>query len=302
MSRIKHFFLSAGGAVMPAGRKPKKLPKDSANGATAAERVCWLLKTRFKGNRRALAEGAGVSHSSIVNVANGQQPGRRLMESITANLKINPAWLLNGEGEPSAEPLKQPGIPIARKLLPGAPADFPDLLLGDWIDDAATLFTPMQYWLLLTTDQPILRDPIRGFRAGDLLLLETDRLKFPRESHLSNHLCVVRFDESGTETHKLGVVSFIPGSIEDGPQRLEMDCYELDPDPSSTVVEQVYRHFPGGRIDHLTRPLRSVPFRGQERYVSPDRLEIEPALPKIRYADIVSVWLQHLRRPLTTLL
>ncbi len=287
---------------MPAGRKPKKPPKNVADHSTAAGRVCWLLETRFKGNRRALAEAAGVSHTAIINVANGKQPGRRLMEAMTTNLKISPAWLLNGEGEPFTERQKQSGVPIARKMLPGAPVDFSDHLLGDWIDDAATLFMPSQYWLLLTKEQPILRDQKRGFRAGDLLLLETDRTKFPRESHLDNQLCVVRFHQHGTETHKLGVVTFTPGIEQEGPQRLEMDCFEQDADPATVAVEQVYRHFNDGRIVHFKRELRAVPHRGQVRHVSIDPHDLEPALPQIRYSDIVSVWLQHLRRPVSTLL
>ncbi len=285
---------------MPAGRKPKNPPTNTADWSTAAGRVCWLLETRFKGNRRALAEASGVSHTAIVNVANGQQPGRRLMESMTTNLKISPAWLLNGVGEPFTEPQKQRGVPIARKLLPGAPKDFADQLLGDWIDDAATLFTPSQYWLLLTNDQPILRDSHRGFRVGDLLLLETDRTKFPRESQLANHLCVVRFNENGTESHRLGVVNFIPASREGGPQRLEADCFEQDADPSNTVTEEVYRHFPGGQIQHKTRRFRAIQRDGGKREEPIDQLDIEPASPKIRYADIASVWLQHLRRPAST--
>jgi hypothetical protein len=46
-----------------------------------------------------------------------------------------------------------------------------------------------------------------------------------------------------------------------------------------------------------TRPLRLIEHRGKKRAVPLDEIEIEPALPRIRYADIAAVWLRILRRP-----
>jgi transcriptional regulator with XRE-family HTH domain len=264
---------------------------------TAAARVKWLVEHRYQGNRSAFAEKVGVSHTAVSKVVAGRPPGRRLLEKIARELKVSPAWLLTGEGEPSTEPPGQGGVPVARKLLPGSPLEHPDLLLGDWVDDAGRLFAPSQYWLVLTSAQPIVRDPQRGFRVGDHLLMETARDRFPRKRQLDNHLCVVRFPGGEAPELKLALVEFYPGAIEEGPDRLEADTFESDPDPSVLVKEVVYRHYPGGKITQYERPLKLTQYRGKERAVPLDEIETEPMLPKIRYAAIVAVWLQILRRP-----
>jgi transcriptional regulator with XRE-family HTH domain len=255
-----------------------------------------LVEHHYEGNRSAFAEKVGVSHTAVSKVVAGRPPGRGLLEKIARELKVSPAWLLTGEGEPSTEPQGQGGVPVARKLLPGSPLEHPDLLLDDW-SDAGTLFGRGQYWLVLTSEQPIVRDPRRGFRVGDHLLVETNRDKFPRKSQLCNHLCVVRFPGGEAPALKLALVEYYPGAIEEGPERLEADSFERDPDPSVLVQEEVYRHYPGGMIRHYQRPLKLTQYRGQERAVPLSEYETEPVLPKIRYADIAGVWLQILRRP-----
>lgn len=93
--------------------------------STAADRIRWLLTTVWQGNRSEMARAAGVSHAVIVRVASGEQnPGRRLLQAIAAVPKVNPGWLLAGQGAPllsvSTEgPADGWPVPVTSTLLPG---------------------------------------------------------------------------------------------------------------------------------------------------------------------------------------
>src|SRR4051812_9308103 len=91
----------------PAGRNPEW--------TTVNGRVRWLVKTRFAGNRSAMAKAIGFSHTVIANVVNGKAPGRRLLEAIAARLGVDAVWLREGEGQPfrrEADAGTVRGIPV----------------------------------------------------------------------------------------------------------------------------------------------------------------------------------------------
>lgn len=284
-------------------KTPKPTPPSSLTGpqdwGTPAARVKWLVQTRFQGNRSAFAGAVGVSHTIIAKVASGQPPGRKLLTNIAEHLRVNPTWLLTGNGEPYLEPHDlggQSGLPASRKLLPGPPFDHQNLLTDGWIDLSGQLFFSSQYWLILVSDQPILREPFLGFRCSDQLLFETDRTRFPRERSLIQSLCIIRF--SGNEPQlKLGAVTYIEAA-EGEPERLEADTFDLSPDPENVIWEHVYRHYPDGNVGHHKRPLKLIKFREHMRPVPLAEEDHEPALPTIKYGDIVAVWLKILRRPM----
>jgi hypothetical protein len=286
-------------------RKTRPAPADASTPApdwsTPADRVKWLLETRFRGNRSAFAEAVDFSHTIIGKVAAGQAPGRKLLTAIAQSLSVNATWLLTGAGQPyhsSPDLGGRPGLPLSRHLLPGPPLEHQGLLSGEWLAAPGPLFTSSQYWLALASSQPLVREPSLGFRVNDRLLMESDRSSFPRERTLLGDLCVVHF-RAGEPALKLGAVTFFEAD-EEGPERLELDAYDLDPDPSRLGEEVVYRHYPGGEIRLKKRPFKLVPFRGVERAVPLTGDEFEPALPTIRYGDIVAVWLQILFRPRST--
>lgn len=278
---------------------PRNVKQNAAdevnNWETSAARVKWLVQKRFDGNRSAFAQATAVSHTAINKVVKGQEPGRKLLQAIASHLGVNEAWLLTGRGQPFAKSKPNTRVPITQTLLDGVPGEHPELLTGESIDDGGSLFTSTQYWLCLTSTTPIVRDPSHGFRAGDMLLMETNRTKFPRERRLGNHLCVVKRLDGASHSLELGVVEYHAASIDDGPERIEFDGFSQRSKPSTKIKEVVYRHHPNGSIENFEQMLEFDKSQGRLR-AARDRYDIELPLPKIRYADIVAVWLQLIRR------
>jgi hypothetical protein len=241
-----------------------------------------------------------VSHTLINKVVNGQPPGRKLLTAITDKLRVEPTWLLTGQGQPfkdAAAAGGRAGIPIFRVPPPGPALEHLDLVTGGWFDLSAQLAAGSQYWLKLTRDQPILREQARGLLVDDLLLMETDCSRFPRAGLLHNELCVVRFSD-GDPLLKLAAISFNrEPEMESG--YLTADPFDLMPDPRTLIREEVYRHYPDGRVSHHKNSLQARESKGKKRpRPAPlNELQLAPMLPRIDYTDIVAVWLEILRRP-----
>ncbi len=266
-------------------------PSPVADWGTAAGRVRWLVETRYKSNRSAFAAAIKVSHTAINKVVTGdREPGRKLLAAIARELGINPTWLLTGQGQPGGGPS---GLPISQQLLPGPPLEHLALLSGRWVDLPGQLFTPSQYLLEVASSEPILREPRRGFRVGDQLLMDTDRTRFPREQGLEEHLCIVRLSGKDPPLRLAEVTHY---DVETG--LLEVDTFDQGPDKPALVREEVYRHYPDGQIRHSQRQFKLVQSPEGKRSVLVPPGAGEPMLPMIQYADIVAVWVQILRRPM----
>jgi hypothetical protein len=258
--------------------------------------VKWLVEVVSKGNRSAFADSVGVSHPTISKVVAGKPPGRKLLTLIAQHLKIASDWLLTGEGRPFRDEAEKGGcswVPVSATLLPGAPQDSPDLVSREWVIDCRHLFRPSQYWYRLSGDEPILREPSRGFLVCDLILLESDRRQFPREARLADALCVVRFP-GGSPPRKLAAVWF---GADEGDHGLRCDPFDLDPDPASRVEKVSYYHYPDGRLT-CAREQFVVKESGKKKRVLPlDCNELTPVRPRLANADIVAVWTGILHRP-----
>jgi transcriptional regulator with XRE-family HTH domain len=284
----------------------RQAERDDQNGpqrpdwSSRAARVRWLIDTRFKGNRSRFAEAIGLSHTAVNKVAaGGQEPGLKLLTAIREALRVSPAWLLDGEGQPFRDPsdLDSQGVPMTEVLLPGPPLEHMDQVTGGLVQFADRLFTPTQYWLRLTSDQPLVRKRHLGFRAGDRLLMETDRVKFPREEKLFSRLCVVRFPDEGGRL-RLAAVTHYDADPDTGPAHLEADPFEHDTDEANLITEVAYRHHPSGEITRHERQFLPKQVRGRTVAVPLDEMtNLEPQLPAVRYTDVVAVWLNVLHRP-----
>lgn len=282
------------------GRKSKQRVTD-LDWDTPGGRVRWLLVNLWDGNRLALAQDVGVSHAVVNKVAaRMQEPGRRLLAAIADHPKVNPAWLLTGQGTPllqAADVESAPrAVPVARQLLPGSPQQYAAQLSEDAFDHRH-LFLGSQYWLRLQPGQPILEDPERGFLLGDFLLMETDRRRFPRERWLHGRLCVVWVPgEAGQEpTLRLGAVTFYPAAPDD-PPRLEVDPFDLGLPRDKLVKRVTVDRYPGGKYRVREEELELTTFRGQERAVERGASNYAPK-PEIVYGGVVAVWTQILHRP-----
>jgi hypothetical protein len=243
------------------------------------------------------AAAVGCSHTAVNKVVAGREPGRRLLAAVAERLGVNPTWLMAGAGPPYLEPPSEgcaAGLPVARVPLPGAPWVHPELLEAGWPEDTEPLFAPSRYWLVLGHGAPILRERDRGFLQADRLLMETDGARFPEEQDMVDRLCVVRVGGPAS-VPRLGSVTY-QEEDERGPARLEVDTFDLGPDPQTLGREVVYWELPGGVIRKHERPLRIIEYRGHRRAVPLPEPMLEPALSTVRYGDVVAVWVSILRR------
>lgn len=236
---------------------------DSAGG-----RVRWLLHHLWADNRLAMAQAVSISHTVVDKIAaRKQEPGKKVLSAIGNHPPINPSWLLTGDGEPLLGPQ---GLPVM-----SAPVGGPVGKLqwqGTERTESADFSSPTRYWLRLRRGDPITSEG--GFRAGDLLLLETDAAKWPGAPDLLNHVCVVRMRDRSEPL--LAGVCYFPATMEDGPARLVLDTFA--PAPASGVIrETAVRRYPDGRLEVRERRLR------------PPVRDLDPE-PLVQYGDIVAVW------------
>lgn len=158
------------------------MPKKPPDTSTISGRFVWVLDHVYQGNRVAMAEALGCSHTAVNNVANGlREPGRRLLQAIIeANAKgtaVNPAWLFSEEGEPlltkRTEPIGEWQVPIARVLLPGAPSKHRHLLSRELWPVAASAYRDTRYWYeVADTDAVLRRRRSERIAARDLMLFD----------------------------------------------------------------------------------------------------------------------------------
>ena len=251
--------------VNVAARKTKSNVEDDRSGTAAGKRVAWLMRTLYACNRSAMAEAAGVAHTTIGRVVSGERPpGRQLLTAIAALPGVNPAWLLSGEGEPLLKSASsQAGwlLPIAKRLLPGSPLDYASLLTKEFFPVAGPFHSPSRYWHEIQPAAPIVRDGGQGVLRGDLLLFETDRSWMRTKQDVDSSLCIVRSAEAEGAL-QLAKVNWHT-SIEDRESWLEAD------------------QFP---------PLARDNKRSKGRY------KHVPWLPQITLADIVAVSVLLVRR------
>ena len=257
---------------------------------TPSSRLAWLVATKFGGNRSAFATAVGVSHTIVGKVCGGQPPGRKLLTAVSQRLGVDAGWLLTGLGQPfphdAVAPLSNE-LPVATRPLPGHPSNYPGWIAEAALDIPYIPFNPGMYWLVLQADQPIVRNRIYGFRLGDRLLMLADPAAFPGPSHLRWRLCAVKV--GGSDEPILVTVTYYPAELEDGPERLEAELFTPPVDPLQPR-EEVYVHLSGGRVEHYTRLLRSVPFRGQNRLAPDDNPTSRWNPVEIQYREIVGVW------------
>ena len=65
------------------------------------ERFDQVIKTLYRGNKRAFAQAIGVSATVVENVVGSRKgkPSYDVLEKICANANISAEWLITGNGE-----------------------------------------------------------------------------------------------------------------------------------------------------------------------------------------------------------
>lgn len=257
-----------------------------------ARRVRWLVENLWQGNSSAMAREIGMSHATIGRVVRGEQPpGRKLLTAIADRPKVNPAWLLSGEGQPL---LSDPaGLPIARCLLPGSPEEHRDLLSGEHYPVAKAFDRPSRYFYQVPANHPIV---ISGpkITADDLLLLETDpALCCDLDYAADDRVCVIRDPESQGGRLVLAELMFSSGG-EDEPRELRAELYHVrqpSPPPAPRVQERVIGSI-GDQWDVFARPRKQESIRQRKRRPPETDRGVRYPTP----ADIVAVCVQLIRR------
>jgi hypothetical protein len=189
-------------------------PKAAAAAQDVTDRVRYLLETLWGGNRAKMAAELGFSTTAINSIANGNRtPGRRLLQAIADHPKVNPTWLLSGEGAPllvgGGKTL--PGerkLPIAVQPLPGPPADYRKLLTGKTYPVAVSQYRSTRYWLDLQINEPIIARANAKVARNDLLLFECDPTARTRIfTSSSGALCVVDCGADSEPRYKVARVT-----------------------------------------------------------------------------------------------
>jgi transcriptional regulator with XRE-family HTH domain len=250
-------------------------------GEAARERVRYLLLHRWGGNQREMARTAGVSQGLISKVVNGVQfPGRRLLSAIAAVPGVSAEWVTRGSGQPIPFP-ERGSLPIAVGVLPGAPLEFPHLLSASRHPIAEALNRPTRYWLALTENSPLVREPALRLSPGDLLLLEADKEWTSRRDLSDGRLCGVRCPGHSEPRFEMGIVWWSPrGSL------LRLVGGSFTPHPPATSKKSKPRSF--GQRRHI-RPLELEEAKAQmRRQIESESQKAADSLP-IDLRDIVAI-------------
>jgi hypothetical protein len=148
-----------------------------------------------------MAADLGVTQSLISKIVRGTQgAGRDFLARLGMQPGICKEWLENGEGEPFTSTLAGT-LPVADRILPGAPNSHANLLSGDRHPVAPALDGDTRYWLRLLPSEPLLAVTPLQLRAGDHLLMETETTWTRRVDLLPGRICGVRRAFSGSVTY-----------------------------------------------------------------------------------------------------
>lgn len=161
---------------------------------TPQERFNFYLKYLFGGNQRRMAEETSLSQSVISKIVLGKQdPGSRVLKLLSQHPKVNPAWLLSGEGDPLVTARKSHGdqgwpLPVSEVLLLGPPSTCRELLTSHIELVAGVVYRESAYVYLLTDNIPEAQ-----MQAGDRILMDANPRRWRRNLRvLDGKLCAVR--------------------------------------------------------------------------------------------------------------
>jgi hypothetical protein len=171
------------------------------------QRIRWVLNNLYRGNQSHMAAAMGMSQSLISRVANGRQgAGPEFLDALKRLPGLNPNWVDSGEGEPLLPPTRGT-LPIARGILPGEPAAYPELQTGERHPVAEAFERPSRYWVRLLPGAKVLQIREVALLSGDLLLFEADRAVWEgRLNEYTGQLCGVSISKSGMVNYEIGLL------------------------------------------------------------------------------------------------
>jgi hypothetical protein len=208
--------------------------------------VKWLLKHRHSSSRSGMAKATGVSLTGLIKVVTGQQtPGRRLLETIVQNSDISPAWLFAGEGQP----FKGAAMAVTNACVSEPPPATAGATGATNVPDLADLYSPTRYWLRLGRGEPAVKASGTGVKAGDLMLMETDRATFPSPERLDGLWGVVRVRGRAESVLRLAEFEYV-GESDEHDAFLQAETFAHHPQKVRRIVID---EFPDGTLEASKR-------------------------------------------------
>jgi hypothetical protein len=265
---------------------------------SATERIAWLLNQLWNTNQSAMASAIGCSQSVLSRVIAGKQkPGRELLQRVAAVPRVNPAWLLSGEGEPLLAESDMDSLPMSGSFLPGDPAKYREWLQPTRFPVPAQWFRPSRYWLVIAPAVQVLDSNSAKVLAGDLLLMETDVEFFRTTFRNQEPFAVVRFFEDGEPLRKLCRIWQEEGS-QSGKETLFADTFDAM-DGTDLVTRTITDTWHDGTIRKRRTYLRRIPSKKGRRggpLLKPVSASWRPEQAReITWSDVVGVALVLLR-------
>lgn len=199
-------------------------------------RVEWVLNHVFAGKQRRMAAAMGQDQAYLSRIVNGHQGvGPDFLAALARLPDLNPAWVLEGRGEPLFTPTRGT-LPVSPFVLPGPPLTCPQLLTGTRHMAAEALERDSRYWLQVQDQWPMVQLPVWKIMAADLLLMETS-LEWTRRLDLAlGRFCGVRLRPQSP-------TPYVVGKLEQDGGRVvlrtgaEVAWLDLTPPPASDASE-----------------------------------------------------------------
>lgn len=226
-----------------------KIDRTPSAESTPGQRIAWLLHSVWGQNRSKMAADIGVTPSVLTKVATGRQnPGARLLDAIASYKRINPSWLLKGQGAPLLEEREGLSdvwpVPISQRLLPGPVDDYRDMLNGTSFPVEKSFFSPSRYWYRIPGSDPAVQAHKSKILAGDMLLIETDRKWWADWEDRLNRMCVIR----GTRPNDVRLVQVLCLGGNEDPASLQAFDYASDEIVKNKSREfRIFEH-PDGQV------------------------------------------------------
>jgi hypothetical protein len=236
----------------------------------------------------------------------GQAVNTRLLVALAARTSVNLHWLTTGrgprylEGEAAVrrgQGVIRPTVPVAKELLRGPTNEQPDRLFDPSTDPLGEVLRDTQYWLSVNSSSPIIREKDEQIRAGDWLLFETDRTKFPALDEAENQLVVVPASATDSDSPLLGRVE----GVDEDRGSLDVELFGPTGDRSEPEEEIVIRRLPDGTFHTFARHVVWEESKGRKgrrfrRQRAATFCEQEPDVREVEYAAILAFCVLQMRR------
>ncbi len=214
-----------------------------------------LVRELFDGSNRKMATFINCSHSAInAVVAGNRAPGFDFLATLASHERVNPDWLLTGRGVPFADQVPSAWrLPVTAQMLPGPVGDHGDMLSQATFPVPQEFCFDSRYWLEVHRAGDPGVDTQGWLLPGDLLLIESERSRFPAFDTEGGSLCVVALPGKSPPL-QFAHIEIHRSWDEDGQLEEEYaECRPLLTEAGPVIQEYAVRRTPRGKLIPLQR-------------------------------------------------